>query len=71
MKTYAINTKSSEFTTTSSMAAARVFVAQLKNGQEPSAYAMVDCAAGVSVRKVYDWSFRVARMQKLIAAAAK
>jgi len=69
--TYAVNTKSSEFTTTNSLAAARVFVSLLKDGREPSARAMVDLGWGVSVREVTDWSFRVCKMQKIIAAAAK
>lgn len=66
---YTVNYADSSFQTNSSLAAARVFVAQLRNGRKPSVYAKVVVGDAVSIRPVYDWSNNVKKMQKLIAEA--
>lgn len=70
MTTYAINTKTSEYTTHSAASAARVFAAKQRNGKHPAAYAIVDAGKGVSVRHVA-LSGNVTAMAKLLAAAAR
>lgn len=71
MVTYEVNAKDSSLATTSSLVAARAFVAHLRVGHDPSVTTSVDRGHGVSIRRVYDWENNVTKMQKLIAASAK
>lgn len=67
--TYRINTTDSEFSTNDARQAARVAVAQRRNGRDPSAYAVVDMGPGVSVRRVEIMGTVAATARNLVAAA--
>ena len=69
MTSYKIETSESTYRSTNAIEAARVAVAQRRNGRDPSAYAVVDCGSGVSVRRAEIHGTIRATAAALVAAA--
>lgn len=67
---YRINTSDSEFYSGDARSAARVAVAQARNGRNPSAYAVVEIGSGVSVRRAEIFASSVERTAKSLVKAA-
>jgi len=71
MASYEINTTSTSYRTNNSRDAASVACSQARNGLDPSAYAIVDLGAGVSVRRAEIFAGSIARTRKSLVAASK